>query len=97
MPSGSQRRDRPERGIVLNAPNLKWDDLPAADEAARRLDMPVVLDNDVNAAVFAELHGRAWAAATCWIWIGTGVGAGSSCEARCTTALAEPRARSDTS
>ena len=68
----------PERGIVLNAPNLKWDDLPAADELARRLDMPVVLDNDVNAAVFAEQ--RMGAGVGCHdllgIWIGTGVGGG---------------------
>lgn len=68
----------PEQGIVLNAPNLKWDDLRAADELARRLDMPVVLDNDVNAAVFAEQ--RMGAGAGCpdlmGVWIGTGVGGG---------------------
>ena len=68
----------PERGVVLNAPNLKWDDLHAADELARRLDMPVVLDNDVNAAVFAEQ--RLGAGQGCddllGVWIGTGVGGG---------------------
>lgn len=68
----------PERGIVLNAPNLKWDDLPAAEELQRRLDMPVVLDNDVNAAAFAEQ--RLGAGKGCndllGLWIGTGIGGG---------------------
>lgn len=68
----------PERGLVLNAPNLGWDDVPAAAELQRRLDMPVVLDNDVNAAVFAEQ--RLGAGAGCddlmGLWIGTGIGGG---------------------
>lgn len=68
----------PERGLVLNAPNLTWDDVPAASELQRRLDMPVVLDNDVNAAVFAEQ--RMGAGVGCQdlvgLWIGTGIGGG---------------------
>ncbi len=68
----------PERGIVLNAPNLKWTNLPAAEELQRRLDMPVVLDNDVNAAAFAEQ--RLGAGVGCddmlGLWIGTGIGGG---------------------
>lgn len=68
----------PERGIVLNAPNLKWDDLHAAQELERRLDMPVVLDNDVNAAVFAEqrLGAGVGVSDLLGVWIGTGVGGG---------------------
>lgn len=68
----------PERGLVLNAPNLKWDDLPAAAELERRLDMPVVLDNDVNAAVFAEQRMGAGQGVDdlFGLWIGTGIGGG---------------------
>lgn len=68
----------PERGLVLNAPNIGWDDVPAAAELQRRLDMPVTLDNDVNAAVFAEqrLGAGRGTSDLLGVWIGTGIGGG---------------------
>src|SRR5688572_18070852 len=41
-------------GIVLEAPNLKWYDLPIRDLLQKKLKRPVVVDNDVNGAVWGE-------------------------------------------
>jgi len=65
-------------GIVLSAPNLGWRDVPLRDLLARRLGTRVVLDNDVNGAVWSEYHfgpaqGRGDALG---VWVGTGVGGG---------------------
>lgn len=66
------------RGVVLSAPNLGWRDVPLRDLLARRLGTRVVLDNDVNGAVWSEYHfgparGRGDALG---VWVGTGVGGG---------------------
>lgn len=66
------------RGVVLEAPNLGWTDLPLRDIIARRLDRPVVVDNDVNAAAWGEYRlgaGRG-AHSVLGVWVGTGVGGG---------------------
>ena len=67
-----------EQGIVVDAPNLNWKDLPAAHLLEERLETPVLLDNDVNAAVYAEQRlgaGRGHDNLL-GIWIGTGIGGG---------------------
>ncbi len=66
------------RGVVLSAPNLGWTDVPLRDMVAARTGRPVVLDNDVNGAVWAEHRlgpagGRGDAVG---VWVGTGVGGG---------------------
>ena len=67
-----------EQGLVIDAPNLRWRDVPAADILEQRLGTRVYLENDVNAAVFAEQrrgagsgHDNIFGA-----WIGTGIGGG---------------------
>ena len=50
------------RGIVIEAPNLAWRDLPLRDMVARRTGLPVALDNDANCAAYGE-----------W-WMGAGRG-----------------------
>ncbi|KQX64433.1 ROK family glucokinase [Angustibacter sp. Root456] len=42
------------RGIVLFAPNLAWREEPLRDELAARIDLPVVVENDANAAAWGE-------------------------------------------
>lgn len=67
-----------EQGIVIDAPNLHWEDLPAAHLLEERLGTPVILDNDVNAAVYAEQRlgaGRGHDNLL-GVWIGTGIGGG---------------------
>lgn len=42
------------RGTVVFAPHLAWRDAPVRDALADRLGLPVVVDNDANAAGWAE-------------------------------------------
>lgn len=67
-----------DHGIVRQAPNLGWDDYPLAQRLEKALGLPVVLDNDVNAAVLGEhrLGAGRGASDLLGVWIGTGVGGG---------------------
>lgn len=65
-----------ERGVVLEAPNLGWRDFPIERELSERLQTPVAIENDVNAAVLGEhrfgaIKGEREALG---VWVGTGVG-----------------------
>jgi len=67
------------RGVVLTSSNMpEWDQVPLRDIVAKRLDQPVLLDNDTNLAVVAE---HRWGAArgaanVVYITFSTGVGMG---------------------
>jgi glucokinase len=66
------------RGVILSAPNLGWSNTPLRDLLQRQLGRPVVVDNDVNGAVWGEHRlgaGRGRSSAL-GIWVGTGVGGG---------------------
>lgn len=46
----------PMEGIVYNPPNLPgWDKVPLTDMISKRFGLPVILENDANAAGMAEL------------------------------------------
>jgi glucokinase len=76
-----------DKGVVIKAGNLGWEDLPlrdilskefAKDAGLRETGVRVALDNDVNVAAWGEAQlgaarGRANVLA---VWVGTGVGAG---------------------
>ncbi|MFO0873929.1 MAG: ROK family protein [Phycisphaerales bacterium] len=66
------------RGVVLEAPNLQWFDVPIRDILAREFDRPVVIDNDVNVAVWGEANVGAGRGRRdlLGVWVGTGVGGG---------------------
>lgn len=68
----------PATGVVLEAVNLRWDDVPLAKILQAKLRVPVLVDNDVNVAVYGE-----WKAGAArgdrevfGIWVGTGIGGG---------------------
>ena len=68
-----------QKGTIIRSANLPgWHDVPIRDNLSQRLDLPVVLDNDANAAAFGEF----WAGAgreggdLVMLTLGTGVGAG---------------------
>ncbi len=65
-----------EKGLVLDAPNLGWSKFNVAKALREPLEMQVVVDNDVNVAVYGEV--KAGAAKgfqdAMGIWMGTGVG-----------------------
>ena len=67
-----------DRGIIFEAPNLGWRDVPLADELTARLDFPVWLENDANAAAFGEAWVGAGKGRECVILLtlGTGIGGG---------------------
>jgi predicted NBD/HSP70 family sugar kinase len=44
----------PETGICLYSPAFGWRDVPVAAPISKRLDRPVLVDNDVNALTVAE-------------------------------------------
>jgi len=66
------------RGIVFLAPNLGWRDVPIRDLFRRRIDLPIVIDNDANCAALGEW----WAGAgrgsqlMLGVTLGTGIGGG---------------------
>ena len=67
-----------ERGLAISAVNLPIVDVPIRDLMSERLGIPVVIDNDGNAAALAE---HRWGAArgarnAVLLTIGTGIGGG---------------------
>jgi glucokinase len=66
----------PATGVVLEAVNLRWDNVPLAKILQSKLRVPVLVDNDVNVALFGE-----WKAGAArgdrdvlGVWVGTGIG-----------------------
>lgn len=68
----------PNLGLVLEAVNLRWNDVPLAKLLKSRLNIPVYIENDVNVAVYGEWKQGSGRGATdvLGIWLGTGVGGG---------------------
>ncbi|MGI9014218.1 MAG: ROK family protein [Phycisphaerales bacterium] len=65
-------------GMVLSSPNIGWVDFPLRDALHEKLGRPVVLENDVNGAVWGEycLGAGRGCSDVFGIWVGTGVGGG---------------------
>jgi len=65
-------------GIVRSAPNLDWHDVSLGAVLEERLDLPVMLDNDVNIGVMGEhVYGAGKDADDMvGIFVGTGIGGG---------------------
>jgi glucokinase len=66
------------RGLVRVAPNLHWRDFPLARLLRAKLDIPVIIVNDVEAGTLAVQHfgaGRKLQHFVC-MFIGTGIGGG---------------------
>ena len=63
-------------GVVSNAPNLGWKDVPLAAQLQERLGIPVFLENDVNIGVAGEYAYGAGQGAEhmIGIFVGTGIG-----------------------
>lgn len=67
-----------DEGMVINAGNLGWKQVPLRAILEKRLGMPVVVENDVNAAVWGEVSlgaAKAWTDVLA-VWVGTGIGGG---------------------
>jgi glucokinase len=67
------------RSTVLFAPNLAWRHEPLREHVAAVIDLPIVVENDANAAAWAEFRFGAASDATdsmVMFTIGTGIGGG---------------------
>ncbi len=67
-----------DRATVLFAPNLAWRDEPLRSEIESAVDLPVIVENDANAAAWGEFRFGAGADADdlLLVTVGTGVGGG---------------------
>lgn len=74
----------PQTGVVRNAPNLGWSNVPLADELSARVGLPVVVDNDVNVGAVGEhVHGAGKGCGLmAAIFVGTGVGGALTLDGR---------------
>ncbi len=68
----------PDKGVVINAPNLGWEDLPLKKEMEKELGLPVFIENDANLQMIGiyELELESKPRDVVGIFIGTGIGAG---------------------
>jgi glucokinase len=65
-----------EQALVRFSPHLAWRNEPLRDRLRTRIDLPVIVDNDANAAAWAEYRfgaGRGAGVMVC-ITLGTGIG-----------------------
>jgi glucokinase len=67
-----------DRATILFTPNLAWRNLPLRDQLEGELDLPVVIENDANAAAWGEFsYGSAEDAHDLlMVAVGTGIGGG---------------------
>jgi glucokinase len=67
-----------EGGVVLDAFNLGWKDLPLRDRLSERVRLPANLDNDANCATWGEFWQGAGrnARSLVGVTLGTGIGGG---------------------
>ncbi len=67
-----------DQGMVINAGNLGWRNVPLREILRKRFGVPVVVDNDVNVAAWGEhvLGAGRGHEDMLAVWIGTGIGAG---------------------
>jgi len=65
-------------GVVAEAPNLDWKDVPLRDHLEKELGIPVVLENDVNAGTWGEYRLGAGVGVKhlVGVFVGTGIGGG---------------------
>jgi glucokinase len=68
-----------ERGVVLKAPNLGWNNVPLRKRLSRQLGAPVVVANDVDAGTYGEYRFGAGRKARCVVGVFPGTGIGGGC------------------
>ena len=67
------------RGLLLQAPNLGWTDMPLRDALSKRFGCPVTLANDVDVGTFGEFRHGAARKARCVLGVFPGTGIGGAC------------------
>ncbi|WP_082233267.1 ROK family protein [Halobacillus massiliensis] len=79
-------------GTIQKTPKIDWIDFPLAGEITKQLEIPVVVDTDVNVAALSESRwGNATDVNTClYITVGTGIGAGAVVNGATVKGLSHP-------
>ncbi len=82
----------PTYGAITATPKLSWRNYPILTEFRRQLNIPVLLDTDVNAAALAEATlGAARGLSSClYVTVGTGIGGGVVLDGRPLHGLTHP-------
>ncbi len=68
-----------KRGVVLEAPNLGWKDVPVKESLEKAFGCPAIVANDVDSGVFGEYQFGAGRLAHCVVGIFPGTGIGGGC------------------
>src|SRR5690606_12296736 len=68
----------PERDGMLFAPNIAWRDYPLRERLSRGIDLPIVIENDANAAGWAEFRFGAGRNARSMVMLTLGTGLGGA-------------------
>ena len=68
-----------DRGMILEAPNLGWIDVPIRDYLEREFSCPVIAGNDVDLGLYGEYRFGAAQGTRCCIGIFPGTGIGGAC------------------
>jgi glucokinase len=68
-----------EKGIILEAPNLGWKNLPIVKKLEEKFDCPAVISNDVDMGVYAESVSGSAQSARCVFGVFPGTGIGGGC------------------
>jgi glucokinase len=67
------------RGVLLDAPNLGWENVPLRKKLEKILDVPVTIANDVDAGTYGEYRFGAAQEARCVVGVFPGTGIGGAC------------------
>jgi glucokinase len=68
-----------DRGVILQAPNLSWRDVPLKENLEKKFKCPAVIANDVDAGTYAEYRFGAARGARCVLGVFPGTGIGGAC------------------
>lgn len=69
----------PERGVLLDLPNMGWQNVPMKDELEKTFGCPAVMINDVDAGTYAEYRFGAGKKKRCVLGVFPGTGIGGGC------------------
>lgn len=65
-----------DHGVLLNAPNLGWIDVPLADRFGEALDVPVMVANEADASALGEYYFGAGKGSALLLYLSLGIGIG---------------------
>jgi glucokinase len=68
-----------ERGVILQAPNLGWQNVPLKETLEKTFDCPAIIANDVDAGTYGEYRFGAAQKARCVVGVFPGTGIGGAC------------------